>query len=604
MGTDIGAMRDSNISSMNTIVDTMTGFMNDLKGVATSQVTVGKSYADFLAQYIQNDYADTISAVAEQAPSEPVFPTDTATRPSDVSIGTINIPDFGPVPELTLAEPALSLPAAPDASLPDSPGNAPELNSAVLPTAPTITLPAVPTIQALALPEAPVIDIPVFDVAAQADDLLEPTSKFEFSEQMYSSVLLDATKTKLLNDLLNGGYGIDAGDEEALWARARERELQNAEIQIQEVARQAAARGMMLPPGALNGAVTRIQSEALEKTSSLSRDVALKRADLYVENRRFTIEQARELEAMMIQYYGYAAERALNAAKYLAEFGVQIFNAKLQRFQARVEAFRGAAQVYETQLRGALAHLDVYKAKVEGARLTVETQQLYVSLYNSQLEGVRSLVGLYTAQMEAAKIYTDVERSKLELFRTRVEAYQAQVGAKSAEFGMYESRIRGEMAKVSLYQSSVSAYANKVQAYQTGVAAKETIVRAQVAAAQLPLEQYRAKIQMYGADVARYQTDVNAALGVYDSRIKKYTTRVDAQAKFVRERISAAQANASLSAQVAQIESSHLIATAQAINAHAQIVAGAAAAGMREMGQVAGAIGAAAGGLAAEITTG
>lgn len=588
---------NSQLSSMSSA---MNGFVQELQSVAASAM-------EFTPTAYQNEYyidptvADPVVSAAANSPVVSSFPQDTVQRPADPSFSAITIPDFGSVPELILAEPVITVPSAPDATLPASPGNAPEINSAVLPAAPAITLPAVPTIQALALPEAPSITLPTLQASMPTDDMLEPTSAFAFNEEEYSSELLDAARIKLMDDLVNGGYGIEVEDEERLWARARERELRNAETAIQEAARQTAARGMLLPPGALNAAVARIQAEALEKTSSLQRDIAIKRADMYVENRKFTLQQVQQTEAMLIQYFGFAQERALNAAKYMAEFGVQLFNAKLARFNARVEAMRGAAQLFDAQLRAALANLDVYKAKVEGARLTVETQQLYVQLYNEQLKGVQSTVDLYKTQMEAAKVYTAVEMSKLDLFRARVEAYQAQVGAKNAEFGMYESRVRGEMAKVSLYEASVRAYATKVNAYESGVRAKETIVKAQVAAASLPLEQYRAKIQMYGADVQRYNSNVSAALGLNDFFLRRYGIKVDAVAKATSEKVAAHVANANTLAHQAQIAVTEVLGQAQAINARAQIAATAAAQGLNALSSNMQALASQASAMAVEI---
>ncbi len=583
------------------------GLMVDLKTLADNTGGVFTKY-DKTMEYVDairlTDPAEAKEISYQAWSGEPSLPDVAPPARSDIAepaFKAIDIPNFGNIPEMVLVEPTLNLPTAPDATLPAAPGNAPELNSAVLPTAPKITLPAAPTIQSLALPVAPAISVPVFSATGPTDDLLEPTSRFEFHEETYQSDLLDAAKLKLIGDLVNGGYGIETVDEEALWNRARERELVNAEIQIQEASRQAAARGMMMPPGALNMAINRIQTASLEKTSSLSRDIAMKRADLYVDNRKFTLQEVRQVEAMLLQYYGFVQERVLNASKYIAEFGIQLFNAKVSKFNAKLEAFRGAAQVYETQLRGALAHLDVYKAKVEGARLSVEAQQTYISLYNAQLEGVKSTVELYRTQMDAAKVYTQVEMSKLDLFRSRVEVYQAQVGAKAAEFGIYETRLKGELTKVGLYESSVRAYAAKVQAYQTGVAAKETQVRAQVAAAQLPLEQYKAKIQAFSADVNRYQSIVQLALGQGDLALRGYGIKVDAAVKTVGERVRIQESNAATMANIASMMSAKMESDAKIATSRIQIAGKAASDGLTILSQNATALRTSTSGLLAEI---
>ena len=102
-----------------------------------------------------------------------------------------------------------------------------------------------------------------------------PTSVFSFNEAAYESALLDAQKAKLLDNLTNGGYGIEADDEVALFNRARDREVENALTRVDEVGRNMAARGFPLPPGELAVHIDRAWQDMQNKASGVLPDIIL-----------------------------------------------------------------------------------------------------------------------------------------------------------------------------------------------------------------------------------------------------------------------------------------------------------------------------------------
>jgi hypothetical protein len=494
-------------------------------------------------------------------PAEPNF--DGINEPSRPTLAAFTVPDIGTIPELTVAEPIIDLPDAPTMDLPGAPTGAPTFNAPALPDKPQFTLPDVPTFSPVAIPEPENIEIPLFDADTDFGDIVSPTQEFNWSEEEYQSALLDATRAKILDDILNGGYGIDDDDERRLWDRARERELLNTATKLQEVARITAARGFTLPPGALYALEQEAQQSALEKNSSLSRDIAIKRGDMYVENRRFIIQEARQMEDMLIRYHGAMAERALNAARAQVEFGIALFNAQIAKFQARLEQFRAYAQVYEARVRAALAGVEIFKAKVEGARLTVETQKLYADVYRTQLEGVQALLGAYRTEMEAAQIAANIETLKLQGFRAQVEVFAEQVRAKSAEFGMFESQIRGELAKVQIYDSSVRAYSSRLDAVRTRAAVADTRARTEIAQADATVRIYQSDLDAYRARIGVVSEKNKAALDRYQGQLSAYSTKVGAFQTAGQMQVSAEEANARIQVAHAQMVGERLRATIQ-----------------------------------------
>lgn len=452
---------------------------------------------------------------------KPIAPVTSITIPSDVV-----------VPDLNVSAPTLDIPGVPSNALPVLP-SAPSTNDVSLPTSPIIALPAAPTIGAIALPDPPSIQIPSFSASVPLDDLIAPSNSFQFAEAAYTSANLGALQAKLLYELQNGGYGIETADEAALWQRGRDREAVALGAQMDNILASSAARGFPLPPGAQLVAVQRAQEDYAEKVSSLSREIMIKRGDLFVENRKFTIQETRQLEQILIAYYAGQMERALNAAKISMDLAIQLFNTVVARYNARIAGYQAQAQVFAQQLQAALAQVQIYKTLVESKGVEAAIQKTLVDAYKATLDGVNTVVNIYRTQMEAAKVQADIERLKIDAYKSRIDAYTQTVQAKVAEFGMYESQIRGQVARVSAYEAQVRAFSAAVGGAESQARIKNLQVDAAVKAATLKLDGYKADIQRYQIDLDTqtrtastlmqyntnqtnlYQADVNAMVESY-----------------------------------------------------------------------------------------
>lgn len=548
-------------------------------------------------------YVTGYTGGALPAPVDIAIPTVTASRPSTPALNDVPAVTLPSAPALLAAEPIINLPSAPSSTLPSAPGAAPTFNTPVTPDTPTFSLPTAPTFAPVAIPVAPALDSMQFNEVAPGDTLTAPTETFAFAEQEYQSATMDALKAKLLADLVNGGYGIETNDENGLWERARERELLSMNAAFEDVMRQAAARGMMLPPGAMNTMLAQVQQDTATKVSSVSRDIALKRADMYVENRKFTIQEVRQLEDILTKMFGFAMERALNSAKALVELGIAAFHARLAQHNYRLERYKAAASVYEALIRGQLAKIEQYKAQVEGAKLAADTQRIHADVYRIQVDGVNALINVYRTEMEAAKLAAEIEQLKLQAFKTSVDAYASQVGARTAEFGMYESQIRGEMAKVNVFDAQVKTYATKTDAYKAGIEAQEVAVRAAVQTNTLKLEAYRSDIQRYGAELGAAQHELSGAIAKYEANIRKYSVTADAAIRASQQNIEAGKANADVAVAHANVIATSTIHAAQVVASRAAAAGSTMAAISSAYGSVGASALSASTGITASIAT-
>ena len=434
-------------------------------------------------------FAPTIAVVSAAPPTPPTTDFSTIT---DV-----------PVPDLTAISPTLAFPTVPSNTLPSTPGAAPAFVSPDIPAAPSVDLPALPTFGALALPTAPSINLPAFISSLPTDDLTAPTTQFEFAEALYESALLNPLKAKLLYDLTYGGYGIDTTDEVALFNRARDREVELALTRIEDAGRGMAARGFPLPPGELSIHVDRAWQDMQNKVSGASRDITLERSKLYVDNRQFTIREVKEVETVLIGFHNSVQERALNVARLTVEMGVIVFKALVDRYNARLGAYRAEAEAFANRIRGELAKAEIYRTMVEAVSVGVQMQRQQVEVYLAQLKGIEISVDIFKVNMEAAKIHADIERLKLEAFRSSVDAYTAQVQAKAAEFGMFRAQIEGETAKVTAFEAEVRAYGGQVSAAKIKSDIQLGKLQSETEQARVKLAGYQGQIEQYKADVDR-----------------------------------------------------------------------------------------------------
>lgn len=282
-------------------------------------------------------------------------------------------------------------------------------------TAPRLTTPSG------VVPEAPLFSFSsISNIDLPADDLTAPTSNFEFYEALYSSTLLDPLKAKLLTDLTDGGYGIETADEIALFNRERDREVEAAMTRIADAGRFHASRGFPLPPGELAVAVDDAYQGMQDKVSSVSRDIALTRAKLYVDNRQFTIQEVRQLEQILIGFHNSVQERAMNVARLSVEMGILVYNALVNRYRTRLEAARITTDVERTR---AQTEAEIARAKVEAFRGQVVA-------YEANLRGLidtnRVALEGYRADIDAFRLINDGYAARAALQQKALEATTQQ----------------------------------------------------------------------------------------------------------------------------------------------------------------------------------
>lgn len=551
----------------NTAFNESLNFLDNLQVAASQLGDIGDIPYDVgPATTIITPYVSPVAPTPDDL--TPAFPVP----PASPTLGTVTVPTFGEAPVFDGVLPAINTDIPAPSPLDVAVPNAPTLNPIDMPDDLSVVLPDVPTLYALNIPTAPVIDIPLFS-ATLADAPVAPDVVFAFTEPEYVSALKSAIEDKLGAWIAGTFTGIAPDVEQAIYERARVREVVNAERAVDDAIRQFSARGFDLPAGALIENIQRAQQEEQDKTSTLSRDIMIKQAELEQANIHFALEQGIRYDGILIDYANKVAQRAYDSARYLAESAIQVFDAKVRLFNASVQAYVAEGNVFRDRVQAALSTLEIYKAELEGQRILGQINVQLADIYKTQLEAVNTTVAVYRERLNAVRTKVEIDARQIEVFRVLVSAYDSQVRAKAAEFDMYANQIKAELSKVEVYTSQANAYDSVVKGFIATTEAKKSVAELELEVNQkMPLEVYKGLLSAYTEQVQAEGTRIKAIADVFNSKTQLFSaevtgesSRVDSETKQYTAEINALVAEAGLGIEAAKAKLQATITAAAAM---------------------------------------
>jgi hypothetical protein len=485
------------------------------------------------------------------SPPNLAMPSSPADIDIDALLTGLDLGDLGELPEPPTAIPI---------NIPDAPGMAaipvpqrPQIDTAVeLPAAPAIVMPAMEELERITLPTFEFPDLPTFNATPpNADGIAVPNVFINWVEPAYESEVLGDLQAKV-KAMMAGGTGLPPAIEDALFARARERDSAETERAVQEAVDTWAARGFSMPPGMLAKQAAVIREQGRLKAAELNRDIMVQAGQWEIEQVRFAVQQGMALEQLTQNLYENMAKRLFEVARFGAESQINVFNARIALFNAQNGAFETLAQVFRTRLEASMAKLQAYKVAVDGQVALGQINQQRVEVFKAKLAGVQSTVEVFTSLMRGAQVRADVIKNQFDAYRADVQAYAEQIGAEKAKFDAYEARVKGEAAKAGVLESQSRAYAATVQAVNNKAEIK-------VKGAQIKMEAARTKVSKFLADVDAFKARIDASL-----REVQYSTQVyQAQVEGWRAKTNAVVADAEMQSRFADMNTRTNIAYAQ-----------------------------------------
>ncbi len=513
------------------LVDQATSIISDLGGGVFFS---GPVFADIAppGEVEEIPAFDDVEFTVPDAPDEP-----TALELPDMTLPA--------APENDAVKPVLAVLPTPS-ELRDLGVSAPVINTSFVfpepPSALTDVIPA-PVLATRTEPDAPQILLPVFSAIKPDDDISAPTDYAEQFEaayrdqapSMYAALdgQMDAMLTRYnpryheqlaaleerLATFMAGGTGLTPGVENAIYERSRGK-LAAEHRRVRDTAySDAAKRGFILPDGALNAAVNQSRQVAADNNARAAVEIAIKQAELEQQNIQFAVTTSASLRTATMQgvlsYHQNLVAingQALDYAKAILNAAVQVYEALVRAFTAKLEAYKAEAAVYETQVRGVLAQVEVYSAQIRALEALTQVDLAQVTLYRTRIEALETLARVYQTQVEVVLGRASLEKMKIELYGEQVRAYSVEAQAKAAQWQGYSAAIGGQEAQMRAYGEEVRAYATEIDGYRAVVQAKTSEV-------QMKMSYNEGLVRQYLGAVEGYKAVVDATSKVVSTRL-------------------------------------------------------------------------------------
>ena len=415
----------------------------------------------------------------------------------DATMGNVQIDDFD------VEAPVLNFPATPNLTIGTAPA-LPEVRDVAMPDAPTIVLPDAPEFLALQTHTFGGINLHE-DWLDKLDEIpelsiMQPVP-FSYSPgAKYASQLLDNLKATL-NARIQGGTGLAPAVEQAIWDRARDRETMLALAKEQEVLRGAEALGFALPSGVMAGQLADARREYHDKLSGLSRDIAIKQAEMEQANLQQATALALQLESTLLDDCYKLEMLAFETAKTAADNAIAAHNAAIEHFKALLAGYQAYASAYDTVIKAELNKVEVFKALLSAEETKANINRALVERFKAEIDGAMAAVQIYQARVGAAKTLVELEGTRIQAGAEQVKAFVATVNAKTAEADLYKTQASAEGMKVEAFRALTGAYAAKVGAQAEKARVEIAKLGARVQAKGLEWDGWKARLSAASAEV-------------------------------------------------------------------------------------------------------
>lgn len=531
----IDSVRANNEKTVDGLLSSMTNFADDLV-----------SFADGIT-----GSTGSVSLNID-VPDAPTF-----REPPEPKVFTPSPLVFGNEPTLTNVEPLpdLSFPSAPAKDYGNAPLPAPEFTVAVPNSIPSITVPTLPTKPTLTYPNSPVLFTPNFGQFTETMPVYEPTSGLsplfagnidqyvESTDTTISQMLL--SHRQLLSDrIANGGTGLPAHIETAIWNRERDRESALMRSAEDDVLRQDAAMGFHTPTGTAQAKLYRVRADYGDKIIAFGRDIAIKQAELEISNIQKAIEQLIPIEQELVRFDTAARQRALDTVKFNNDAAVQIFDITTKAFLASQEARKIGVEIYKEQIQAYEAKASVFKTMIDAEKSKVEVNKELIAQYSAELSVNNLLLESYKSEIDAAVSAGRLEELKMKIFELQISAFKAQADA-------YTTMLQGKTAEAQVFSEKVRAYQAEMQGYNTEVDAISKQFQARAEQYKLLQDTDRLEVEMYkirtDANVSKQNSEINYA-SILNQANASYSSAI-ASYNAVNAQVWGASSQAHISAQ-------------------------------------------------------
>jgi len=497
-------------------------------------------------------------------PSVPGIPFNMPNSPFVAGGGNISPLNTGTVPTFAGGDPGFGLPPQPGAFTEIAPSGTPGIDDVTVPDPPDIEpLPDLPTVADADLPDLLPLDIPVFaQEFPDATGIVIPSNTFDFVEADYTSDVIDKTTTELMR-MLDGELIIPDEVWTQIFEQGADREEVSGAKLITEATDDWAARGWAAPSGVLDKRIREARQSVQNSRNTLARDTTIKRAEHEIESIKYAIAQGVAFETMLIGLHNSIQDRALKAAELSVTIAIQLMNAQIAIYNAELQAYQTAANVFKSLLDAEIVKVEIYKAEIQAASLVIDVDKAKIEAYKAQIEGLNLLVELHNNQIAGINAQVALDKLRVDAFKSQVDVYVAQVGAWSTEWDGYKAATQAETAKAQVFSARAQAYAAEVGGYEAGVRAAAVKVEADAKTIEIDIARMSADATRFAAAVSGQAARAKSIADTYNAQMAGYSASAAfgaAQARAFEAELNASVADAKAAA-TAGIEGARIAAS-------------------------------------------
>jgi len=351
--------------------------------------------------------------------------------------------------------------------------------------------------------------------------------RYEEAPTAATTALLQSHIDMLKTRIETGGTGLPPAIESAIWSRARDREMTAARAAEADVIRQDAARGFYTPTGLAQAKLMAVRSDSVLKMNTLSRDIAIKQAELELSNVQKALELITPVEQVFVQYETSCRQRVLEAVRQANEAALQIYDALLKGYLAAEETRKIGVSLYQAEIQAYEAKARAYASEIGAEQAKADVNKAIVEQYVAELGANNALLEAYKAEVDATVAVGKMEELKLKAFEADVsafsaeaQAYLAQTQAKGAEMQIFSERVKA-------YQAEVQGYAAETEAKTKAKSAEIEAYRARQDANRLRVEAYKAVVDAEGTRAsaeAQAASAIAQSESIYASAVGSFNT--------------------------------------------------------------------------------
>lgn len=400
-----------------------------------------------------------------------------------------------------------------------------------------------PTLRPIELPPVPQInldDITFQGVPPVFEGVPPDIADFSFTPDTYTAKFIPQVE-QALNRMFAGGTGLPPEVEDALFERAREREVELGEREVDQIQNEWAARGHRYPAGPMHRRVDLVRKEVSYKVSQLNREQFIEHWRIHIEQLRQALTTALAAEDVLLRVFSQAEELRFQAAQFRLQMAIQIFNAFVSKYQADASLFQVQAQVYRDRIQAEMAKLEAFNAQLRGQQLIGELNMQDVQIFAERLRALQVNVEVYKARIEAFVAQHEALRTQVSLYRSQLENNLQLVNVYEAETRAFAEMVRAQTAKEERFQTKAAIYGRQIEAWRTLYQGLMEQYNAQ-------LELQRLKRDIYAADSERLGQWASAE----SARIRALTDKYQAIATEIGARSEAERTKYQLYLAVAQ----------------------------------------------------